>query len=522
MVRYLDNNSGFNQWNANREKTFAKSKFVNFLWWFVLFMASWWLITWWMEPQQGENANQTTVIETIDITNVPVQQIDDASIGFNVQGLRLSNIALKNYDISDTDKTPVKLLGGADNFAEIGFITNGVSVPDIKTVWNIDNAGKMYWRNPAGVEFTREIKTDGYLITITDSIKNPTKQNVNIAPYVRMVRDNDKSSSAGVATGAIAYVNSDIERVDWHKMDKRAYAYSTTNGFIGFADQYWQTVANISEPDQTMRAKMENGKYMTDVVSANISIASGETKNITSTIFAGPRDQKILDAASATIVGLDDTIDYGWFGFFARPMLWLLNAFNSVVMNYGIAIILMTIFLRLLIWPLTRKSYTSMIAMQKMQPEMVKIQKLYATDKARMQMEMMRLYQTHKTSPMSGCLPMLLQIPIFFALYKALLVSVQMRNASFLWISDLSVMDPYFILPILMGLTMWIQQRLQTPKKVSDDKNDVAAQTQKFMKWMPVIFTVMFAWMPAGLVLYWTISNIFGLVQLYIIKRINQ
>ena len=202
-------------------------------------------------------------------------------------------------------------------------------------------------------------------------------------------------------------------------------------------------------------------------------------------------------------------------------MLWALNGLNSIVMNYGVAIIILTILLRLVIWPLTRKSYTSMIAMQKMQPEMARIQKLYANDKARMQMELMRLYQTHKTSPMSGCLPMLIQIPIFFALYKALLISVQMRSAHFLWISDLAAMDPYFILPILMGLTMWLQQYLQTAStaKKEENKNDPVAQTQKVMKWMPLIFTVMFAWMPAGLVLYWTVSNIFGIGQMYYIKK---
>ena len=161
-----------------------------------------------------------------------------------------------------------------------------------------------------------------------------------------------------------------------------------------------------------------------------------------------------------------------------------------------------------------------MATMQKMQPEMQRIQKLYANDKQRMQIEMMRLYQTHKTSPMSGCLPMLIQIPIFFALYKALVVSVQMRSAAFLWIPDLAVKDPTYILPILMGASMWLQQRLQSGAvKKSTDKNDVAAQTQRAMRWMPVIFTVMFAWMPAGLVLYWTVSNLFGILQMYIIKH---
>ena len=136
-------------------------------------------------------------------------------------------------------------------------------------------------------------------------------------------------------------------------------------------------------------------------------------------------------------------------------------------------------------------------------------------------MEMMKIYQTHKTSPMSGCLPMIIQIPIFFALYKALLISVPMRSAHFLWISDLAVMDPYFILPVLMGATMWLQQYLQTPK-TSGNKNDIAASTQRVMKWMPILFTVMFAWMPAGLVLYWTVSNVFGILQMYIIKKTSK
>jgi YidC/Oxa1 family membrane protein insertase len=236
-------------------------------------------------------------------------------------------------------------------------------------------------------------------------------------------------------------------------------------------------------------------------------------------VFAGPRDATVLKNANSTINGIIESMDYGWFWFLAQPMLWALNAIHSFVMNYGLAIIIFTILIRILMWPLTRKSYTSMLAMQKMQPELQRVQKLYANDKQRMQMEMMRVYQTHKTSPMSGCLPMLIQIPIFFALYKALLISVQMRNAHFLWISDLATMDPYFILPILMGATMWLQQYLQSNKSGADDPNSIAAQTAKTMKWMPILFTIMFAWMPAGLVLYWTVSNIFGIGQMMWLKH---
>ena len=245
----------------------------------------------------------------------------------------------------------------------------------------------------------------------------------------------------------------------------------------------------------------------------------GKTITLTTNLFAGPKTPDVLKTAAASISGIDRTIDYGWFWFLSRPFLWSFNALYALVLNYGLVIILLTIGIRILMWPLTRKSFVGMAAMQKMQPEMQRIQKLYGDDKVRMQAEMMKLYKNSKTSPMSGCLPMLLQIPIFFALYKALLIAVPLRHAGFLWLHDLAVMDPYFILPIVMGATMWWQQHLQTAA-TNPDPNDPMAQTQKMMKWMPVIFTALFAWMPAGLVLYWTISNMFGIGQMWWIKNI--
>jgi YidC/Oxa1 family membrane protein insertase len=363
------------------------------------------------------------------------------------------------------------------------------------------------------------MSADGYVLTITDTIKNNSGKTFSVSPYARIVRENDMKSSSGLKTGSIVYANSDVEEEYWKTLDKKSYAYSTTNGFAGFADQYWETVVSIDSPDQTIRVKKSGDKYVADAAAGAVSVAPNQTVTITTNIFVGPRDQSVLDTAEQKIKGISETVDYGWFWFLARPMLWVLNGIHHIVMNYGVAIIIMTILLRLLMWPLTRKSYVNMAAMQKMQPEMQRIQKLYANDKMRLQMEMMKLYQTHKTSPMSGCLPMLIQIPIFFALYKALLVSVQMRNAHFLWISDLAAMDPYFILPILMGATMWWQQRLQSPSTPNTNANDAVAQTQRAMRWMPILFTIMFAWTPAGLVLYWTVSNVFGIIQMQIIKK---
>ena len=430
----------------------------------------------------------------------------------------LSIYSLHDFKENSESDENVKLLSGDNSYAEIGIVGVGTTAPTADTVWKAD--GDTYtWRNSDGIVFNRTITVNDYVITVNDEIKNDTRKDCSFSPYARIQRENNKVSSAGVYTGLVVYANGDLEHDDWRAISKKPRAYTTTNGFAGFVDQYWETVTDIDAKDQTIRAQKQGDLYQSDVSARAVSVASGKSVDIQTYIYTGPRDSSALQNASQHISGIDKTVDYGWFWFLAMPMLWLINAINAIVMNYGIAIIIMTILLRLALWPLTRKSYTSMAAMQKMQPEMQRIQKLYANDKQRMQMEIMKLYQTHKTSPMSGCLPMLIQIPIFFALYKALLISVQMRNAHFLWISDLAVMDPYFILPILMGASMWLQQRLQSGATKSADKNDVAAQTQRAMRWMPIIFTVMFAWMPAGLVLYWTVSNLFGILQMYIIKQ---
>ena len=522
MVKFLNNNnSGFAAWNANRNATAKpKSKLGSFLWWLILFIGSWWLISMWTAPKNALAPTDADVaIISATAIDTPAREISSDKISADVRGLRISNVSLVDYAAtSGAESERVKLLGTENDFLEVGLNATGTTAPDVNSVWQDTADNKMTWRNSDGVVFTRDISVDGYLVTITDSVENNTARDISFAPYARIVRG-PAPSSAGVATGAVTNTNSQVRYVDWGKMAKKSYVYSTTNGFIGFADQYWQTIANIKSPDQTMRVKSVADKYVADSTAAPIIVKPNDTGVFTTTVFAGPREQRVLDTAETTIPGIGQTVDYGWFWFFARPLLWALNILNSFVMNYGVAIILLTILLRLLMWPLTRKSYVSSIKMQQMQPELKRIQKLYANDKVRLQMEMMNLYRTHKTSPMSGCLPMLIQIPIFFALYKALLVSVNMRNAHFLWISDLAAMDPYFILPILMGATMWLQQYLQTGRNKSTDGNDAMAQTGRMMKWLPIIFTIMFAWMPAGLVLYWTVSNIFGIVQTYIIKR---
>ncbi len=516
MVKYIDNNSGFSQWNAQQNTGRKSFSITRWLWWTIVFIAAWWLVGIIVGPK---NTTVTPVGEeiSVDVSDVPVTEIVSDKIAANIQGLRISNIRLADFNVSPRDSEPVALLNGDTEFVEVGFVSNGAVAPSATTVWRTDGDTNI-WRSNTGLEFRRTISAENYIITISDEIINRSASDAVFAPYARIMHGKPDVSSTGVATGAISYANSGIETNAWRKLDKKSYAYTTTSGFTGFADQYWETIVAIDSPDQTIRTRKQGDIYTVDVGASVVSVPAGKNAIIKTHLFAGPRDQNILNDAAHIIPGVNRTIDYGWFWFLAQPMLWLLNVLNTLVMNYGLAIILMTIVLRLLIWPLTRKSYASMIAMQRMQPEMQRIQKLYANDKMRLQMEMMKLYRTHKTSPMSGCLPMLLQIPIFFALYKALLISVPMRNAGFLWIADLSVMDPYFILPILMGATMWWQQRLQSATR-DMATNEMAAATNRVMRWMPIVFTLMFAWMPAGLGLYWTISNVFGIAQMWIMKN---
>lgn len=515
MVKYLDNNSGFAQWNSMRAEK-KPSKISGFFWWVILFLLAWWIMGAWFKPQNVVIENNQPAV-TIEQSNVVKRNIPAKEISFDVYGLRISNISLNEHFKDSKSNENISLLSGENNFVEMGFVSADVQTPNVNTNWEL-KSDIMHWNAGGGVHFTRQISVDGYVITITDTIKNNSSREINLTPYLRMLSASKNQMSSVVETGGVVYANSKLDYTSWNKLNKKSVAYSTVRGSLGFAEQYWETLAAIDANDQTISLKKTGDLYSAQANAAPIKVAPKSENTINTYVFTGPRMNSVLKTAEDKIPGITQTMDYGWFWFFAQPMLWMLNWLFALVGNYGVAIILMTLILRILIWPLTRKSFVSTMKMQQMQPELQRVQKLYANDKARLQIEMMRVYQTHKTSPMSGCLPMLIQIPIFFALYKALLISVPMRSAHFLWISDLAVMDPYFILPILMGATMWLQQYLQTPK-MQNNTNEMMASTQRVMKWMPIIFTIMFAWMPAGLVLYWTVSNLFGILQMYIIKK---
>jgi len=534
MVQYI-NNSGFQQFMAAKDSQ-KKSNFGSILVWVAIAALAGWLISTWMMPEKSTIKNQkpTEAIATQsdEISKEPVHWLAGQKIDTGVRGIRIEFVRLTNYTQTKNSDDKVVLFNPEKNeFAEIGIIASGTNAPTAATVWKesqwphtkeFDKPAIMTWRNPDGVEFVRTIAIENYVISIKDEIKNTTSRDFSITPYARIVRGAGEDT-AGVSTGGIVFENDGIERESWKSIGKKSYSFLSPTGFVGFEDQYWQTIVSLSAPDQTIKMKpMGDGRLVAESSAAPIAVPAGKTVTFTTNLFAGPKIPEILNTANESITGINQTIDYGWFWFLSRPFLWALNALFDLVHNWGLAIIVLTIIIRIFMWPLTRKSFVGMAAMQKMQPEMQRIQKLYSDDKVRMQQEMMKLYRESKTSPMSGCLPMLLQIPIFFALYKALLIAVPLRQAQFLWISDLAVMDPYFILPVLMGVSMWWQQHLQMKSTAPADPNNPMAQTQKFMKWMPVLFTALFAWMPAGLVLYWTVSNIFGIGQMWWIKRTSK
>ena len=282
MVKYMDNNhSGFAQWNANKNSAQKKSPFSGFLWWTLIFICAWWAIGLFMAPKN--TAQVTEPVSVMDLSAVPLSEIASDKISASVQGLRISDVKLSEYTVTPDTTDSVTLLGADNNFIEVGILATGTTAPVATTVWQ-QNENTYTWRNSDGVKFTREIDTDGYLIRVIDKIENHSKNDIAIAPYARIVRDNDMTSASGVASGAIAYVNTDTESVPWTKLDKKSYAYSTTNGFAGFADQYWETLVSIDSPDQTIRVKKSGDKYTTDSAAAAVPVANGASATITTNI----------------------------------------------------------------------------------------------------------------------------------------------------------------------------------------------------------------------------------------------
>lgn len=465
----------------------------------------------------------------------------------NLTGARIDDLVLlKHRETIDPKSPPIRLLSptGAKDayFLQLGWSGEGVKLPDAGTVWTssapVLEPGKpvtLSWDNGAGQTFQIELKLDNdYLLTATQRVANRGNGPVAVRPWTLASRDgvSKDPDSWTIHTGPIGAfdgkANYSINFKDLDEAGSAGTRFATTGGWIGFTDKYWLT-AMIPDPKTAVDSgfRAANGRYQADMALPTTLIPAGKVVSTTSYLFAGAKEVRVLEQYEDQIgvIHFDKAIDWGWFYWFEKPIFALLHWLFEMVGNFGVAIILLTAIVRGLMFPIAQKQFASMASMRALQPKMKVLQDKYKDDKPRLQQEMLKLYQEEKVNPLAGCLPILLQIPIFYALYKVLMLTIEMRHQPFaLWIKDLSAPDPLTpvnlfgllpftpptflaigVLPILLGITMWLQQKLNPAPT-----DEIQKQVFAIMPWMFMVIMAPFA---AGLQLYWVVSNTLTILQ---------
>lgn len=384
------------------------------------------------------------------------------------------------------------------------------------------------WSEGLTVVRTLTFRGDSYLIDTEYKVENRSDKPVQISPALSL--DNEpfahaSESSQFLFSGPAAYVNGELVETKPKNLVEKPVMLQGKISWTGFVDNYFMTTVVPNAASAVTVTLQGSEKQVRTLISEGIqTIGAHEAKPYTYSLYFGPKKLQILESAGNDLA---KSVQFGWFDVLAKPMLWLLNFFHRYSGNYGVAIILLTVLIKLAFWPITQKGMNSMKNMQKLQPKIAKLRERYKDDPAKMNQEMMTLYKTYKVNPVGGCLPMLIQIPFFFALYQVLLAAIELRHAPFmLWINDLSAPDrlwigfdiPYLhgipILTLLMGASMYFQQKM-TPT--------TADPTQaRIMQFLPIVFTVMFINFASGLVLYWLINNLLSILQQYLINRKNK
>ncbi|MEO0635155.1 MAG: membrane protein insertase YidC [Pseudomonadota bacterium] len=486
--------------------------------------------------------------------------IDTSSLrgSINLRGAKVDDLLLKNYNVTvDPDSDNVFLLhprGTEDPyFAEFGYVGAGLTdLPGPDTVWELADgdvlsAGRpitLSYTSPQGIEFERQIAIDDdYLLTFTDRVVNGSSDAVSLQSYGRISRDGVPETEGIFILhegplgmfGEEGFVTADYG--DFSDDPLVTSQAPVTDGWLGITDKYWGTALLPSvgtEFTPSFGYFTQGGpRFQTDYLTSAQVLASGASMEVEASLFAGAKVTSIIDRYDAElgVKSFDLMIDWGWFYFITKPLFKMISWFNALVGNFGVAILLSTLVIKAALFWFANKSYASMARMKVVQPKLLEIRETYKDDKMAQQQAMMQLYKDEKINPAAGCWPVLIQIPVFFALYKVLYITIEMRHAPFFgWINDLSVPDPTSIFnlfgllpfevggfllvgiwPILMGITMFLQMRMNpTPPD----------PTQKMIfDWMPLIFTFMLATFPAGLVIYWTWNNFLSILQQGIIMR---
>ena len=473
-----------------------------------------------------------------------------------LKGGRIDDLQLNDYKTSLMDEAVEVTLLQKDYLIHYGWqdsskITEKLDLPGPNTIWKLVSGTeltertpiKLKWDNGKGLAFERVIEIDkNYMFKITQTVINSSNNSYQLQPY-GVIQRNGRPDTIGffiLHEGVVEMSDKTLNEITYKKMTKESILSSNKTEWAGFTDKYWMTTL-IAEPGKFFNSKKEfnsdQNRYLIEMKLGTQEINPNSRESITTFLFAGAKEVSTIKSyeKNLEIYNFIDSVDWGWFFFLTKPIFSLLEIFNNYIGNMGWSIILLTLFMKTLLLPLAYKSFVSMSKLKKLQPEMEKIKERAGDDRVKLQQEMMNLYKTQKVNPAAGCLPILLQIPIFFSLYKVLFVTIEMRHAPFIgWIKDLSAPDPTSFLnlfgllpystpgpesifgiisigvyPILMGVTMWMQQKLNpTPT----DKTQAM-----IFAWMPWIFMFMLGQFSSGLVIYWVANNTIQFIQQYLI-----
>jgi YidC/Oxa1 family membrane protein insertase len=511
----------------------------------------------------------TTVSRDAAIAASPRVKIDTPKISGSIalKGGRIDDVSLTQYRVTvDPKSAAVNLFSpsGSPNpyYAEFGWVgASGTTVklPDAATDWKQEGNNPLTVATPVtltfdngeGLQFRRTFSIDeNYLFTVKDDVKNNGGAPVTLYPFALISRHGTPHIEGFyiLHEGMIGVLGEHgLQEVTYKNAEeKKSIAFKATNGWLGITDKYWAATL-LPDPSLALQARFSaspSGRthtYQADYLLDAQTVQPGASGTAEARLFAGAKETPLIDAYEKRLKlnRFELIIDWGWFHFITKPMFWALDYIFRLLGNFGLAILSVTVIIKILFFPLANKSYASMAKMKNVQPEMVALRERYPDDKQKQQQEMMALYKREKINPVAGCLPILIQIPVFFALYKVLFITIEMRHAPFYgWIKDLSAADPtnlfnlfgllpydptlipvfgpYLHLgvwPIVMGITMWVQMKLNPAPP---------DPTQKMIfDWMPLIFTFMLASFPAGLVIYWAWNNLLSVIQQGIIMKKN-
>lgn len=433
---------------------------------------------------------------------------------------------LKNYKQTLNNAAPFQLLGtdAANLFyvVQSGLVTNDTSIPakidfvsaQRSYVLNNDKSlsVNLTWESPRGVSIVKAytFSPDAYTVSVNYVLKNASRAPLSVRFYGQLSRTAPNvpaaffNSYTNYTGAAISYPDDHYQKLSFARIAQGNLNQTVTSGWVAMLQHYFITAwVPMGNQSITQFSSVNNGVYAVGLANAGISIAAGQSASTGATLYMGPA---IASQLGQIAPYLDKAVDYGWLWFISELIFEAMQWLHSLVGNWGIAIILVTVLIKLLFYPLSAKSFRSMARMRELQPKITALREKFGDDKQKLGMATMELYRKEKVNPVSGCLPMLVQIPVFIALYWVIMESVEFRQAPFFgWIHDLSVHDPYFILPVLMGISMFVQQKLSP--QVPDP------MMAKMMMILPIVFTIMFLNFPAGLVLYWVVNNCLTILQ---------